>query len=75
MRAYAFRDSYVQPIIQKPLSHVVVGRIVDYAKLAFADERQVGGVICPERLLMFEQLHISISFTFANAMTRCCQEA
>jgi len=41
--------------------------VVDYARLSFADERQVGGVICPECFFMFEQLHISIPFTFANA--------
>jgi hypothetical protein len=63
MRANALGDAYVQPVVQRPRSHMVVRWVVDHAKLAFADKRQVGGVICPECFLVFKQLHISIAFT------------
>jgi len=75
MQANALGDANVQPVIQRPFSHVVIRWIVDHAKLALANERQVGGVIGPKCFFVFEQLHISIPFTSANATTRCCHEA
>ena len=45
MRAYTLRNSTVRTIIQRPFSHVMVGRIVDYAVFTLANKRQMSNVI------------------------------